>query len=126
MAPSPPILQDGVYTITKVNPKLIATLESVLPGTSVVLLAPSVGVGLSQRVGSISHSYSIHEFVFTIFFTRQWEVKRTSKGTYTINNRGNFLSFDGPPAQGKLVRGYPNLPPREWSLYKAAEPQAYQ
>ncbi|KAF8481653.1 hypothetical protein DFH94DRAFT_691297 [Russula ochroleuca] len=95
-------LPDGVYTIVQV-PNDLATLRSDDPGADVVLLPPSVEEAPSQR----------------------WEVKRTPKGTYTIINRGNSLSFEGEPERGKAVRGYPSRPPREWSLYKAAEPNAY-
>ncbi|KAH9988933.1 hypothetical protein BJV77DRAFT_1019249 [Russula vinacea] len=93
-------LEDGFYTITKVQ-ALAATLPSVDPGANVVLLPPSADEAPNQR----------------------WEVKRTPKGTYTITNRGNFLSFDGEPDRGKRVQGY--RPPREWSLYKATDPFAY-
>jgi hypothetical protein len=63
--------------------------------------------------------------VLTTSFSRlQWEVKRTPKGTYTIRNRGSYLSFEGEPEHGKFVRGFPLA--REWSLYKAADPFAYQ
>ena len=69
----------------------------------------------------------IHEFNLTKFFSRfQWEIERKPNGNYTIINRGNSLSFQGEPEHGKPVQGIPSLPPREWSLYKATEPRAYQ
>ncbi|KAF8481654.1 hypothetical protein DFH94DRAFT_403677 [Russula ochroleuca] len=99
---SPPVLPNGLYTISKEQREL-ATLQSVKPGTDVVLQPSNPDEFPDQR----------------------WEVRRTPKGTYTIINRGNSLSFEGEPEIDKLVRGYPDRPPREWSLYKAAERNAY-
>ncbi|KAH9988929.1 hypothetical protein BJV77DRAFT_1151688 [Russula vinacea] len=97
-----PLPADGLYTITKARPQLLASLQNTVPGTDVVLLPPSVGIGVGQR----------------------WDVKRTPSGNYTIINRGNYLSFDGPPVHGKLVRGY--HPPREWRLLSTAVPNTYR
>ncbi|KAH9988937.1 hypothetical protein BJV77DRAFT_1019274 [Russula vinacea] len=93
-------LEDGFYTIVK-NTREVATLQSVHPGTDVVLLPPSV-----------DHAPGQH-----------WEVTRESNGNYTITNGGFYLSFEGEPKRGNRIRVYPEA--REWSLYKAAEPDAY-
>jgi hypothetical protein len=116
-------LEDGIYTILKAPSDLAATLPRVDPGETVVLLPPNAAEAASQRVGSLFCSYSRICF-YDFFFRLQWEVKRTPKGTYTITNRGNFLSFDGEPGRGKKVQG--DRPPREWSLYKATDRFAYQ
>ena len=36
------------------------------------------------------------------------------------------LLFEGEPERHTRVRGFPNHLPREWSLYKATESDAYQ
>jgi hypothetical protein len=117
-------LGDGLYTIRKA-PEL-ATLQSVKPGTDVVLRPASDDPREfpDQRVGSFPTP--IHKFVLTTFFPCvQWVVKKTPNGTHTIVNRENSLSFEGKPERHTRVRGYPNHPPREWVLYKAAEPNTY-
>ncbi|KAF8481655.1 hypothetical protein DFH94DRAFT_732202 [Russula ochroleuca] len=96
-------LGDGLYTIRKA-PEL-ATLQSVKPGTDVVLRPASDDP---------------REFP-----DQRWVVKKTPNGTHTIVNRENSLSFEGKPERHTRVRGYPNHPPREWVLYKAAEPNTY-
>ena len=116
-------LEDGFYTITKVPTDYAATLFTLDPETPVVTLPPSKVEAPNQRVGSISYSYS-RIYSYDIFPRLQWEVKRTPKGTYTITNGGKFLSFDGEPEFSKRVQG--NGQPREWSLYKATGPFAYQ
>jgi hypothetical protein len=50
-------LEDGIYTIIK-TPNELATLSSVDTGSIVELLPPSEVEASSQRVGSISCSYS--------------------------------------------------------------------
>jgi hypothetical protein len=50
-------LEDGFYTIVK-NTREVATLQSVHPGTDVVLLPPSVDHAPGQHVRPISYSYS--------------------------------------------------------------------
>ena len=67
-AKSQTILQDeldGLYTIGK-SLNDLATLQSVRPGTEVVLLPPSAREAPDQRVWSISYAYSI----FTNSFLR--------------------------------------------------------
>ncbi|KAF8481651.1 hypothetical protein DFH94DRAFT_403567 [Russula ochroleuca] len=93
-------LADGLYTISK-NQTTLATLQSVQPGTDIVLLPSSAHEAPDQR----------------------WEIKRTSKGTYTITNQEISLSYEGEPERRKRIRGYPD--DREWSLYKAADPFSY-
>jgi hypothetical protein len=55
---SPPVLPNGLYTISKEQREL-ATLQSVKPGTDVVLQPSNPDEFPDQRVGSISfYSYS--------------------------------------------------------------------
>ena len=116
-------LPDGLYTIGK-DPKFLATLQSDKPGTDVVIRPANETEAVGQRVGSIS--YFIHEFILTKFFSRvQWGVQRTPKGTYTIINRGNSLSFEGHPEHGKPIEGIPSRPHHEWSLVAGTERHAY-
>ena len=123
---SPPILPNGLYTISK-DPQAqeLATLPSVRPGTDVVLKPKSQDEHLEQRVGQFPTP--IHEFLpMTFCFRVQWEIRRTPNGTYTIINQENSLSFEGEPERHTRVRGFPNHPPREWIIYKAIEPDSYQ
>ena len=51
-------LPNGLYTITKAHPHLLATLSGTVPGSNVVLMTPGIGIGVGQKVGSISYSFS--------------------------------------------------------------------
>ena len=62
-----PLPADGLYTITKARPQLLASLQNTVPGTDVVLLPPSVGIGVGQRVGSISYSFSRIRSYYILF-----------------------------------------------------------
>ncbi|KAH9988953.1 hypothetical protein BJV77DRAFT_1151700 [Russula vinacea] len=95
-------LPDGLYTIGK-DPKFLATLQSDKPGTDVVIRPANETEAVGQR----------------------WSVQRTPKGTYTIINRGNSLSFEGQPEHGKPIEGIPSRPHREWSLVESTERHAY-
>ncbi|KAH9988926.1 hypothetical protein BJV77DRAFT_1019207 [Russula vinacea] len=99
---TPPPLPDGLYTIGKGD--LLATLQSDKPGTDVVLLPANRARG------------------------QRWEIRRQPNGYYIIINQGtrNSLSFEGQPEHGKPVKGFPDRPPREWSLNGAIEPHAYK
>jgi hypothetical protein len=59
-------LEDGIYTIIRV-PNELATLPGLDPGGIVELLPPSEVEAPSQRVGSISCSYSRIRFYDNLF-----------------------------------------------------------
>ncbi|KAH9988927.1 hypothetical protein BJV77DRAFT_1019209 [Russula vinacea] len=56
---------------------------------------------------------------------RSYDILFPSPGTYTIINREISLSYEGVPGRHTHVCGFQTHPPREWTLYEAAEPRSY-
>jgi hypothetical protein len=81
-------LADGLYTISK-NQTTLATLQSVQPGTDIVLLPSSAHEAPDQRVGSISYSHSRIRS-YDIFFSRPVGDQENIKGNLHHNKPGNF------------------------------------